>query len=89
MVTLLRRVLSKIIYIFRWKKSKIAVGKVYLIQKAKSVKKNRGRITFVLDFHPALSELGSIINAMWPVLQPSEDMKKIFWRSSMLLLQGV
>ena len=32
----------------------------------------------MLDFHPALSGIDSIVNAMWPVLQSSEDMKRAF-----------
>ena len=44
----------------------------------KKREKNPGRITFVLDFHPALFGIGSIVNAMWLVLQSSEDIKRIF-----------
>lgn len=36
------------------------------------------RIPFVVDFHPALSGIGKILNSVWPVLHCSDDMKRIF-----------
>ena len=34
-------------------------------------------LPFVLNFHPALSGVGEVINYLWPVLQASEGMREI------------
>ena len=40
--------------------------------------KSEHKISLVMHFHPALSGVGKIINDLWPVLQSSEDMRRIF-----------
>ena len=44
--------------------------------KSRHLKGNK--IPLILNFHPALSGVRSIIDSLWPILHASEDMKKIF-----------
>ena len=34
-------------------------------------------LPLVLNFHPALSGVGEVVNSLWPVLQASEGMREI------------
>ena len=34
-------------------------------------------VALVLNFHPALSVVGEVVNSLWPVLQASEGMREI------------
>ena len=36
------------------------------------------RMPLVMNFHPALSGVGNIIDSIWPILHASDDMKEIF-----------
>ena len=36
------------------------------------------RIPLAMNFHPALSGVGNIIDSTWPMLHASNDMKEIF-----------
>ena len=44
-------------------------------RKEKDLKSNM--LPLVLNFHPALSGVGEVVNSLWPILQASEGMRGI------------
>ena len=49
-----------------------------LLVQNKVNKVNPDVVPLVLDFHPAFSEVRGIVEFLWPMLQASDDIKKIF-----------
>ena len=50
-----------------------------LFQNIRSKAKEKSmRIPLVVNFHPALSGIGKVVNSLWPILHTSDDMKKVF-----------
>ena len=41
-------------------------------------------IPLVMNFHPALSGMGNIIDSLWPILQDSDDTRRIFGEKPMI-----
>ena len=42
------------------------------------------RWVLVVNFYPALSKINRIIDSLWPLLQASENMKKVFGEKPMV-----
>ena len=42
------------------------------------------RMPLVMNFHPALSAVGNIIDSIWPIIHASDDMKEIFRDKSII-----
>ena len=55
-----------------------------LSRDVKSGNLKRNKIPLILNFHPALSGVRSIIDSLWPILHASEDMKKVFGERPMV-----
>ena len=58
-------------------KAKAKYREALLVQN-KENKVNSDVVQLVLDFHPAFSNVRGIVESLWPMLQASDDFKKIF-----------
>ena len=68
-------------------KAKAKDRKALLVQN-KENKVNSNVVPLVLDFHLAFSGVRGIVESMWPMLQASDDIKKIFLDKCLLFRLG-
>ena len=55
-----------------------------LSREVKSGHLKGNKITLILNFHPGFSEVKSIIDSLWPILNASEDRKKVSGKRPMV-----